>query len=120
MNTKQQKAKAREEFVSELMNRARYVQGNQYPENSEEYKAYQSGFESALAMVCIDLTGTHKSKGMYNELIDQTHQATIAEVVRIIEERQKGWLGTAEDGSDRHPHYDELQVIIEAITSNKE
>jgi hypothetical protein len=54
------------------------------------------------------------------KLINQTHQATIADVVRIIEERQNGWLGTAEDGSDRHPHYDELQVIIEAISSNKE
>jgi len=53
-------------------------------------------------------------------LITETHQQAIAEVVRIVRERQIGWLGKEEDGSDRHPHYDELQVIIEAITSNKE
>lgn len=64
-----------EEFINELMTRARYVKGNQYPDGSEEYKAYQTGFESALAMVYIDLTGTPKSQGMLRTLLAQKNAA---------------------------------------------
>ncbi len=49
-------------------------------------------------------------------IITQDRQDTITAVIDVIRHRQSGWLGNEEDGSDRHPHYDELQVVIDIIT----
>jgi hypothetical protein len=43
------------------------------------------------------------------------YTAGYQKAVEQIKERQKGWLGTEEDGSDRHPFYDELQTILDTL-----
>jgi len=49
---------------------------------------------------------------LLDTLITQTHQATIAEVVRIVRDVQKA--------NDSNGRYNACEEIIEAITSNKE
>jgi len=51
-----------EEVAKELLVRASYVTSESVFEGAERF-AYQQGFQDALAMVYIELTGTHKSKG---------------------------------------------------------
>jgi len=51
-----------EEVAKELLVRASYVTSESVFEGAERF-AYQQGFQDALGMVYIELTGTHKSKG---------------------------------------------------------
>lgn len=55
----------------DILKGARYVTGNQYPEDSYEYAAYKAGFESALGMVYRELTGTPKTQGKLQTIYSQ-------------------------------------------------
>lgn len=52
----------------------------------------------------------------HQELQKARHDWLREEMVKL-KDRQLGWLGKEEDGSDRHPNYDELQTIIDRYQS---
>lgn len=54
-----------EEFTKELVKRTTYVTGEgQYGNDGDSKDAYRHGFQDALCMVVIDLTGSPKTEGM--------------------------------------------------------
>lgn len=56
-----------EEFAKELSEKVRYFANvNQYPDESDEQKAYLEGVQTAIAMMYIDLTGTPKEEKELN------------------------------------------------------
>lgn len=60
-----------EKFAQELSEKVHhYATPNQYVDGSAEQKAYLDGVSTAMGMAYIDLTGSPKSKGMVQTLID--------------------------------------------------
>ena len=49
--------------------------------------------------------------------LQKARESWLREEVVKLKDRQLGWLGKEEDGSDRHPNYDEIQTIIDRYQS---
>ena len=45
----------------------------------------------------------------------QTTLALLEGMVSMVKERQRGWYGSEEDGSDRHPNFDEDQYFLDYL-----
>ena len=45
----------------------------------------------------------------------QTTLALLESMVSMVKERQRGWYGSEEDGSDRHPNFDEDQYFLDYL-----
>ena len=85
-----------EEVAKELLVRASYVTGENGFEGAERF-AYQLGFQDALGMVYIELTGNHKSKGTLTA--DRTALLTELRDSGLLEEDKNI------DGSDMKYHF---------------
>jgi hypothetical protein len=71
----------REVFAKEFSEKVRFYAGKgQYPDDEVSQKTYLDGVDTAIAMMYIDLTGTPKTKGMLQNLLD-TRDAQIVEKV---------------------------------------
>lgn len=59
---------------------------------------------------------TVQKQTLHQEL-QKARESWLREEVVKLKDRQLGWLGKEEDGSDRHPNYDEIQTIIDRYQS---
>ncbi len=76
----------REEFAKELSEKVRFYAGKgQYHDDEVSQKTYLDGVSTAIAMMYIDLTGTPKTKGMLQTLLD-TRDSQIVERIKALKE----------------------------------
>jgi hypothetical protein len=71
-----------------------------------------------------DITWEHDRKGTMEMIIEwleldglSRELQGVEKVEKGLKDRQKGWLGKEEDGSDRHEYYDELQALLTHIAT---
>ena len=70
-----------EETAKEIIDKVKYYAiCNQYPDNSEEAKAYLEGINTAMAMLYIDLTGAPKAKGFLTTYAKTQRTALLTEL----------------------------------------
>lgn len=106
-----------EEKSTQILEGARYVTGNQYPEDSEEYKAYQSGFEAALAMVYIELTGTPKTIGKLTQALQERDRIAREEIAKRIEELPETYDSDDRWGMCPSVDREELDKLVKSLAT---
>ena len=73
-----------EEKVAELIKKVKSI-NSECAFEAEEKFAYQQGFQDAIAMFYIDLTGTPKTKGTIQDTIDTVLERERERVTDILE-----------------------------------
>ena len=86
MNNKHQKLIDKK--VAELIEKVKAINGESVFEAEEKF-AYQQGFQDAIAMFYIDLTGTSKTKGVMQETIDTVLAVQREEQKQILHDQIK-------------------------------
>ena len=74
-----------EEKVAELIEKVKAI-NSECAFEAEEKFAYQQGFQDAIAMFYIDLTGTPKTKGTIQATIDTVIEGERKQAALIVEE----------------------------------
>ena len=75
-----------------------------------------NGFIENVNKLRTALTQHHEAE------LEKAVEGMLVSCILVVEGRMMGWLGEEEDGSDRHPHYDELAIVLkqlQALTPTK-
>lgn len=56
-------------------------------------------------------------ENVIDEIVSLEAEQEKARIVEILKQRQKGWFGLQEDGSQRHLFYDEIDTLITLINN---
>ena len=100
-----------EETAKEIIDKVKYYAiCNQYPDNSEEAKAYLEGINTAMAMLYIDLTGAPKAKGFLTTYAKTQRTALLTELREYVD--QVSYY----DDCDCHVlDYDNIQGLLDEL-----
>ena len=101
-----------EEKVAELIEKVKSI-NSEYAFEAEEKFAYQQGFQDAIAMFYIDLTGTPKTKGTIQATIDTVAAEQRSSIKIDSSDMQK--VGDHYWGGDYEPTYYELEKLTESM-----
>lgn len=76
-------------------------------------KALTCGKELPDGSICGCKLDCHLHDWRQRDEVQKARHDWLREEIVKLKDRQRGWLGKEEDGSDRHPNHDELQTIID-------
>ena len=126
MNNKHQELIAKK--VAGLIEKVKAINGESVFEAEEKF-AYQQGFQDAIAMFYIDLTGTSKTKGVMQDTIDtvlgEEREQMLNRVLEIVDGHKlvyrKGderFSNKAKDGEEKdHIDSSENETLDDVMTS---
>ena len=97
---------------------------NREEEFNEDFKCIQHGCDNNGSISVMGSDGEQEQeqcqycdeyKFKQKNFNKQTTLALLEGMVSMVKERQRGWYGSEEDGSDRHPNFDEDQYFLDYL-----